>query len=381
MALIGPNAAAPRIQGGGSTTVHPTADTPPLNALRAALPQAEVTFAPGSIEQEVVPLLLSTLTNPVTLEPGLRARFLASGRQLHVENRQSARLVWLGGPAPIGRADQLELATVFRPTIDGPLRLAVATAGTVRVYADDILRHEATTPLDGDAFGRGLLAPHPSTFILDAVAGQPIRLRVENDIAGHGNAIPNALGITIGLAPQATDQQRAVQEAVQAAATADVAVVVIGTSSAVESEGLDRPTLALPPGQDDLVAAVADANPRTIVVVNSGAPVLLPWRDKVAAILLTGFGGQECAAALTDILLGHVEPGGRLSTTWPINESDAPVAAVTPVDGEVRYAEGIHIGYRAWLRADAQPAWPFGHGLGYTTWNLPQAMTCSYGLM
>jgi beta-glucosidase len=106
------------------------------------------------------------------------------------------------------------------------------------------------------------------------------------------------------------------------------------------------------------------------VVVNAGSPVLLPWRGEVAALLVTYFGGQEYGNALADVLLGVVEPGGRLPTTWPREESDVPVIDVTPRDGVLRYDEGIHIGYRAWLRAGTEPAYAFGHGLGYTTWSL-----------
>jgi beta-glucosidase len=96
----------------------------------------------------------------------------------------------------------------------------------------------------------------------------------------------------------------------------------------------------------------------------------MPWRDDVAAVLVSYFGGQEFGNALADVLLGLGEPGGRLPTTWPALEGDVPVSDVTPVDGGVEYVEGIHIGYRAWLRGDVQPAYPFGHGLGYTTWSV-----------
>jgi beta-glucosidase len=113
---------------------------------------------------------------------------------------------------------------------------------------------------------------------------------------------------------------------------------------------------------------VLAANPRTVAVVNAGSPVELPWRDEAAAVLLTWFGGQEYGHALGDLLVGDAEPGGRLPTTWPAATADVPVLDVTPVDGTVRYDEGVHVGYRAWLRAGVEPAWPFGHGLGYTTW-------------
>ena len=138
--------------------------------------------------------------------------------------------------------------------------------------------------------------------------------------------------------------------AAEAAGKADVALVVVGTNSAVESEGYDRTSLALPGRQDDLVRAVAAANPHTVVLVNAGSPVLMAWRDQVAAVLVGYFGGQEFGHAAADMLLGAAEPGGRLPTTWPAAEADVPVMSTAPVNGALDYAEGIHIGYRAWLR-------------------------------
>jgi beta-glucosidase len=102
-----------------------------------------------------------------------------------------------------------------------------------------------------------------------------------------------------------------------------------------------------------------------VVLVNAGSPVLMPWRDDVAAVLLGWFGGQEFGNAVADVLLGAVEPGGRLPTTWPAEEEHVPVLETTPTDGVLRYDEGLHIGYRAWLRAEEAPAYWFGHGLGY----------------
>jgi beta-glucosidase len=162
---------------------------------------------------------------------------------------------------------------------------------------------------------------------------------------------------------------------VDLARDADLAIVVVGTTERVESEGFDRASLALPDGQDDLVRAVLAVNPRTVVVVNSGGPVLLPWRDDVGALLLTWFGGQELGSALAAVLLGELEPGGRLPTTWPAAETDVPVLSTTPTDGALPYTEGVHVGYRAWLRAGVAPAFPFGFGLGYTTWDYLELTT------
>jgi beta-glucosidase len=147
-----------------------------------------------------------------------------------------------------------------------------------------------------------------------------------------------------------------------------VAIVVVGTTDEVESEGFDRTTLALPARQDELVRRVVAANPRTVVLVNAGSPVALPWADDVAAVLLTWFGGQEAGHAVADVLLGDAEPGGRLPTTWPVREADCPVLTTTPTGGLLRYDEGVFVGYRAYERAGVTPRYPFGHGLGYTTW-------------
>jgi beta-glucosidase len=159
-----------------------------------------------------------------------------------------------------------------------------------------------------------------------------------------------------------------IEQAVRVAAEADVAVVVIGTIEDWDSEGLDRTSLALPGRQDELVARVASVNDRTVVVVNAGSPVLMPWADDVAAILLIWLPGQEAGAALADVLLGAAEPGGRLPTTWPRRQDDRPVLSTLPRDGVLVYDEGVFVGYRAWQRCGAVPLFPFGHGLGYTTW-------------
>jgi beta-glucosidase len=179
----------------------------------------------------------------------------------------------------------------------------------------------------------------------------------------------HSVSTTLGHRAPGPDEEGLIAEAVGLAARSDVAVIVVGTTEQVESEGFDRTSLALPGRQDELVSRVAAANPRTIVVVNAGSPVLLPWSGEVAAVLLTWFPGQEAGAALADVLLGVAEPGGRLPTTWPRSEKDCPVLDVKPSDGTLGYDEEIFIGYRGWLRQATEPLFAFGHGLGYTDWS------------
>jgi beta-glucosidase len=171
----------------------------------------------------------------------------------------------------------------------------------------------------------------------------------------------------LGIAPRANDEQL-IDEAVQAASTADVAVLVVGSADGTESEGYDRETMQLPGRQDELVRRVAAANRKTVVVVNSGMPVLMPWAGDVAAIIQVWFPGQAFGEALADTLLGFVEPGGRLPVSIPRAEADSPVLRAQPQAGDLVYGEGLLVGYRGYDRNGAEPLFSFGHGLGYTEW-------------
>ena len=368
VAVIGDNAARARTQGGGSATVVPEYVVSPLDGLRAALPGVEVSYARGAVVREgVTELPLAQMTNPVTGGPGLRVRFLdADGTELYAEDRRSSVLVWFGGNTPVSRSATVELATRFTPAESGPVRIGFATVGHGKVYLDGSLIVDEIAESEHSGFGAAVTAPPAATAEVPLTAGTPVELLFEYDLQGRTGPLANLLWLRFGTQPMVTDPDALIAAAVHAAAKADVALVVVGTDSVVESEDYDRASLALPGRQDDLVRAVAAVNPRTVVLVNSGSPVLLPWRDQVAAVLVGYFGGQEFGNAVADVLLGAAEPGGRLPTTWPAAEADVPVLSTTPVGGTLDYAEGIHIGYRAWLKQEAAPAYWFGAGQGYT---------------
>lgn len=375
IAVIGDSAVRARTQGGGSATVVPERVVSPLDGLKRALPQATIDYRVGALVQRgVAELPLERIANPATGEPGALVRFLdADGEEIFREDRRATSLVWFGGDAPVERTETLELHTIYTPAETGRIRLGFGSVGLGRVYLDGALVHEADVEAEGTDLGAALLLPPSSTVEAETVAGRPIDVRVTLRRRGADGALGGTMGLNVGWEPAETDARALIDEAVQAAAAADIAVVVVGTDAKVESEGFDRETLALPGHQDELVAAVARANPRTVVVVNSGAPVLMPWRDDVAAVLLGWFGGQEFGDALADVLTGAAEPGGRLTTTWPADERDVPILHADVRDGIVRYDEGVHIGYRAWLRSGAEPAYPFGAGQGYTSWRIDDA--------
>ncbi|MCI2957055.1 glycoside hydrolase family 3 C-terminal domain-containing protein [Agromyces atrinae] len=375
VAVIGHNAREARTQGGGSATVLPEHVVSPLEGIRAALPGVTVDYAVGAVVQEgVSEIPLERLTNPVTGEPGLIARFEAEdGTDLFSEDRRSTALVWFGGDAPVAAAHRLVLHTTYTPDATENVKLGFATSKHGRVFVDGELLVDESPVVEGTDLGAAFLAPPSATGAIAVTAGVPLDIRAEFDLRSSGDALQNAFAVTLGFAPDDSDTDALLADAVTAATGADVAIVVVGTNSRVESEGYDRSSLDLPGRQGELVRAVVAANPNTIVIVNAGSPVALPWVDAPRAIVLGYFGGQQMGSAVADVLFGAVEPGGRLTTTWAAELDDVPVVDVTPTDGVLRYEEGIHIGYRAWLRGDIAPLFPFGHGLGYTTWSIDEA--------
>ena len=231
--------------------------------------------------------------------------------------------------------------------------------------------------LDGDVIADGITTrPTPSTaFFGFGAAVEPARVLLE---AGRQYSVVIELVVAraamfggLDLRVRAPFPADAMAAAVAAAAAADVAVVVVGTNDDWETEGEDRTFLGLPCEQDALVAAVLAANQRTIVVVNTGSPVTMPWVDDAPAIVQSWLGGQEMAPALVDVLTGVSEPGGRLPTTFPLRLEHNPSYGNFPGDnGQVPYAEGLFIGYRWYGSRHLPVLFPFGHGLSYTSFEV-----------
>jgi len=156
--------------------------------------------------------------------------------------------------------------------------------------------------------------------------------------------------------------------AVAAAGVAETVLLFAGLPAAYESEGFDREHMRLPEQQERLIAAVCAANPRTVVVLANGAPVEMPWVDAPAAILEAYLGGQATGAAVVDVLFGDVEPSGRLAETFPVCQADVPSDPYFPGEPrQVQYREGLFVGYRYYDSAGVAVRFPFGHGLGYTS--------------
>lgn len=372
VALIGPNAVSPYLQGGGSAFV-PTARTVGYEeGLRSALPaDVPLTVHRGGDARMLPPFVAGALTqDPVSGEPGVRADFLdEDGARIGSVLRPTGD--WGGFRAFPADTHRVVLRATLTLSEPGLHRLEFGCAGRHRFEAGGAL-------VSSEDAERGvemvLDSTHnrPTTQGVEYTltdAGKPLRVPVVADLTvvdadGYGRFVSAHLRHR-PPGPSAADE---IAEAAAAAARADVAVVVVGTNEEVESEGWDRTGLELPGEQNALVRAVLAANPRTVVVVNAGAPVLLPWADEVPALLWAWLPGQEAGHALADVLLGRTEPAGRLPWTLPGRAEDVPVPHARPADGVVDYHEGLDVGHRAWDRAGLSPAFPFGHGLGWSTW-------------
>ncbi len=189
---------------------------------------------------------------------------------------------------------------------------------------------------------------------------------------GGNVQVTYALGVGMEGEDPAQDAEdaraMALKDAADVAAKADVAVVVVGRYNKLEGEGFDVKTMDMPAGQDELIEAVEKANPHTIVVLNTGDPVTMSkWIDATPALLDMWYGGQEGGNALAAILFGDANPSGKLPLTLPKKYEDSPAAANYPGKNlEVKYAEGIYVGYRYFDTKNVEPQFPFGFGLSYT---------------
>jgi beta-glucosidase len=310
-----------------------------------------------------------SLHDPVSGETGIRLEIRAAdGTVVHDARFPTSVVTWWDGlPEAVHLPGaQVVMRARYRAGVSGTHVLGAAGVGVLRVFVDGSLVAEATTLTPRDSV-EALSRPPEVRVPVQLEAGREVELRVEHRPNSRGHQAGFST-MRLGVMPLLEDD-RLIDEAVLAAAAADVAVVVVGSADGTESEGYDRDTMVLSGRQDELVRRVAAANANTVVVVNSGMPVLMPWADEVAAIIQVWFPGQAFGEALADSLRGAVEPGGRLPVSVPRAEADSPVLRAHPEAGELNYTEGLLVGYRGYDRSGVEPLFCFGHGLGYTDWS------------
>ncbi len=336
VAVIGPNAVHPAIHGGGSAVVIPVTVSTPAAALTEALAgQAEVTVAQGvpDLGRGARARRPARCATPSPASPACAWSSATARRQLlAAEHRTSTALTWwdrfrrASAGASSGRSC---CAPGSGRAAAGRTCIGAAGVGHLTVTVDGVVVADAATAVPDDPV-EAMARPGEvrAAVLLEAGRDGPVGLVFRPAADGEG-----PLAVQLGLVAAATTRTTAGRGGAGGRREADAAVVVVGSARVTESEGFDRSTLALSGRQDELVRRVAAVNPRTVVVVNAGMPVLMPWADQVAAVIYAWLPGQAMGEALADVLLGRAEPGGRLPVTLPAPEADCPVLHAVPRDG------------------------------------------------
>jgi beta-glucosidase len=315
VAVIGPSASAsPTYAGGGSAYVIPSSSVSPLAGIQAD--DSNATYTQGLPTDTSLPAIPSTDLSPA----------------------------YPSGGTPFGGS--------YTGTLTAPETgtYVLAVTNSCGCYTSTYLSVNGTQVIDNPG------TPPVSTYsvAVNLTAGQTYTLAISGDSSALLWATPSA------LAPY-------LSAAVAAAKSASTAVVVV--SDDTESEATDRPSLNLPSAQDALISAVAAVNPHTVVVVNAGAPVAMPWLSSVAAVVDAWYPGQTSGTALASVLFGQTDPGGHLPVTFPTSLSQVPASTTAQFPGngtDVLYSEGVDVGYRYYDAKGETPLFPFGYGLSYT---------------
>jgi beta-glucosidase len=379
IAVIGHDAGAgTQIEENGSPAVLHGPVVSPLAGIRHLVGSgSRVSYTPGTLGVVPLPDIPANVLTPTGAKGhGLRARFFsgqsATGKPL------TARVVrtidFAGEPRPLAPIPNAKGATAatwigtLTPPSTGTYRFALKVSGVARLYIGGRLIVDANAEFSrGDLPGGVVSAPGGPiiTFqgLTDLAKNHPVAVRITY---ATGSSIGGA-ALQVGWARPDPSLQAA---AVNAARRARVAIVF---ANDVSSEGMDRPSLELPGDQSALITAVAEANRRTIVVLHTAGPVLMPWLSKVAGVIEAWYPGERSGAAIADTLFGRTDPAGRLPVTFPRSPSQGPATRRSEYPGIgnlVQYSEGIFVGYRYYDRFGQTPLFPFGFGLSYTTFQL-----------
>ncbi len=381
IAVLGPNAAEPRVMGGGSAQINAHYKVSPLEGIKSALSGTNRVIHLKACRNN---RLTQMIRGDVSVD-FFHGRDW-SGPSVHCSTAEESQFFWLDMPdATLNPRDfSARIITRFRPEESGVHVFGLTNAGFAKLYVDgELLVDGETGWARGDNFfGLGNTEVRVEKLL---EAGRTYEIRVDYRAMPEGYEGIEIRAVRFGAELPTSDA--AIAEAVEQAKACDVAVLVVGREGEWDTEGLDLPNMRLPGRQEELIEKVAAVNPRTVVVLQTGGPVEMPWLDKVSAVIQAWYPGQEAGNAIADVLFGDAEPGGRLPQTFPKHLSDNSAITGDPKtypgeNGHVVYTEGLAVGYRYHDADGATPLFPFGYGLSYTRfeWSDPRASGKDMGL-
>ena len=369
LAVIGPNALEAQIIGGGSASLRPHYQIHPLEAVQERLGhETEILYSKGCHTHKYLPKINEELMEE---KDGFLVEYFDGNqfdKNLILEERLTGSKFWVfEGFAKdvISKEERPDISVRFsctyKPDISGLHEFEIFGIGKCRLLIDGNELIDNWTSMDpGEAFFT--FGSASKKGVTNLQKGEAYKIEVQYKFEGSFPAV------YIGC--QAPDDVDIFQEALETASHADDVILIVGTNSDWETEGNDRADFNLPANQNKLIEAILEANQNTVVVINTGSPIHMPWEKKAKAIIQTWFAGQEFGNALVDILSGEVNPSGKLPTTFPVKIEDTPAYKNYPGKNlQMNYDEKLLVGHR-WYEANSmKPLFCFGHGLSFTSFN------------
>ncbi|KAL5342882.1 glycoside hydrolase superfamily [Aspergillus crustosus] len=380
IAVIGPNAKIAAYCGGGSASLDAYYTVTPFDAV-SAQSKGEVQFSQGAYSHKDLPLighLLKTDDGKTGFKFRVYDEPATSDKrellhELHLVSSQGF-LMDYRHPKIKSFLYYVDMEGFFTPEEDGIYDFGVVVVGTGKLLVDGelVVDNTKNQRLGSAFFGNGTVEEQGSK---ELKAGQTYKITLQfgtaptSDIDTRGVVIFGPGGFRFGAARRTT-QEELISKAVALASKADQVVVFAGLTSEWETEGYDRPDMDLPPGSDELISAVLDANPNAVIVLQSGTPVTLPWANKAKSLLQAWFGGNECGNGIADVLYGAVNPSGKLPLSFPVRLQDNPsYLNFRSERGRTLYGEDIYVGYRYYEKVNLPTLFSFGYGLSYTSFS------------
>ncbi|KAG6883499.1 hypothetical protein C0992_008611 [Termitomyces sp. T32_za158] len=392
VAIVGGNAKATVLSGGGSAALKPSYFVSPYQGIVNALAgsNVQVTYSEGARTYMSLPTLENDLVTPIGERGwiGTWHKHESDDSLVAVEEPLETRLVdetrifiSTSTPKNITRKWTLRLRGHLKPRpYDCAFEFGLTVAGRAKLYIDgNLVIDNWTRQRRGDAFFGNGTQEEKGIYQLKANKVHEVfvdfcNVRGPADGDEDEAVMDSNPGVRLGGA-EVIDPNTSIAEAVQLAKEADVVIAVVGLNADWETEGYDRTTLALPGRTDELVAKVAEANPHTVVVTQSvgvmGSSITLPWVDKVSALIHAWYLGNSTGDAIADVLFGKHNPSGKLPLTFPKRIEDVPsYGHFHSENGKVLYSEDLFVGYKHYHHRNIEPLFPFGFGLSYTTFAL-----------
>jgi beta-glucosidase len=360
LAVIGPNADVERTGGGGSSKVNPLEAPSPLEILKKNFgDKVKINYSIGiSLDAASSPIESKYLVSE-NGEEGLTGEYFDNmelkGKPLITRIDKQVNFNYGESGLPEGFSNNN-----FSVRWTGKIKAPETGKYIIEFVSDDGVRVWINDKLECDFWNDH--APVSKSININFEAGKEYKIKIEYYQHGGG-----AIAVLGWYKPV----DNPMDKAIEAAKNCDAALLFVGTTAAIETEGVDREDLVLPKNQDELIKKVAEVNPNTVIILTTGSPVLMnEWIDDVKGIIETWFGGEEMSYAIADVLSGAYNPSGKLPVTFPKRWEDCSAFKTYKAkDGVTEYSDGIYVGYRHFDKNNIEPLFPFGYGLSYTTFS------------